>query len=173
MLVPDKIYSIFGFINTWKLSHKYIILHYLSVWNMGWSSYHVGCVVGHVSPPISDDEAGNHDNKGRQQQHPPSPLWAAARRVDAGCWGDDTIGSCCNSTRKGGYHNATRRLPRHDEGITMSPDTTMELPRCDEGGHGATWWGEPPQHDRELPWQGHPLFVCSSLVFFFFCSYFC
>jgi len=45
MLIPDKFYSIFGFINTWKLSHKYIILHYLSVWNVGWSSYHVGCIV--------------------------------------------------------------------------------------------------------------------------------
>jgi len=45
MLIPDKSYSIFGFINTWKLSHKYIILHYLSVWNVGWSSYHVGCIV--------------------------------------------------------------------------------------------------------------------------------
>jgi len=34
-----------GFINTWKPSHKYIILHYLSVWNVGWFSYHVGCIV--------------------------------------------------------------------------------------------------------------------------------
>jgi len=45
MLIPDTFYSIFGFINTWKPSHKYIILHYLSVWNVGWSSYHVGCIV--------------------------------------------------------------------------------------------------------------------------------
>ena len=41
--------SIFGYINTWKLSHKYIILHYLSVWNVGWSSYHVGCIVPYQS----------------------------------------------------------------------------------------------------------------------------
>ena len=45
MLIPDEFYSIFGFINTWKPSHKYIILHYLSVWNVGWSPYHVGCIV--------------------------------------------------------------------------------------------------------------------------------
>jgi len=45
MLIPDKFHSIFGFINTWKPSHKYIILHYLSVWNVGWFSYHVGCIV--------------------------------------------------------------------------------------------------------------------------------
>ena len=45
MLIPDKFHSIFEFINTWKPSHKYIILHYLSVWNVGWFSYHVGCIV--------------------------------------------------------------------------------------------------------------------------------
>jgi len=48
MLIPDKFYSIFGFINTWKPSYEYIILHYLSVWNVGWSSYHVGCIVNCV-----------------------------------------------------------------------------------------------------------------------------
>jgi len=49
MLIPDKFHSIFGFINTWKPSHKYIILHYLSVWSVGWFSYHVGCIVNGLS----------------------------------------------------------------------------------------------------------------------------
>ena len=41
----DETYSILGFINTWKLYHKYMILHYLKVWNVGWFSYHVGLIV--------------------------------------------------------------------------------------------------------------------------------
>jgi hypothetical protein len=32
---PDEIYYISEYINTWKLHHKYIILHCLSAENMG------------------------------------------------------------------------------------------------------------------------------------------
>jgi len=61
MLIPDKFHSIFGFINIWKPSHKYIILHYLSVWNVGWFSYHVGCIV-----------PGKHHPRPRPVPNPPA-----------------------------------------------------------------------------------------------------
>jgi hypothetical protein len=67
--------------------------------------------------PIFDDEEGNHDNKGRRQQHLPPPLRATARRVDMGSW-CDAMGNHCDSmrrvaitTRRGGYHDMMKGLP--------------------------------------------------------------
>ena len=54
MPIPDKIYSILGFINIWKLYHKYIILHHLSIWNVEWSSHHAGLIVSDTHVTYSE-----------------------------------------------------------------------------------------------------------------------
>ena len=66
MPTPNEIYSILGFINTWKLYHKYIILYYLKVWNVGWFSYHMGFIVNMDNNDNRDGDDKNRDTMGQQ-----------------------------------------------------------------------------------------------------------